>query len=66
MIKGTSLLSQILDFTVVGSLLINKVIAKLVNLILKVKLSSHSSVEAGSEGLVLLSEMIKEYQVRQR
>ena len=57
-IKGTSLLSQILDFTVVGSLLISKVIAKLVNLILKVKLSSHSSVEVSSEGLVLLSETI--------
>ena len=58
MIKGTSVLSQILDFTVVGSLLISKVIAKLVNQVLKAKLSSHSSVEVGSEGLVLLSEMI--------
>ena len=57
-IKGTSLLSQILDFTVMGSLLISKVIAKLVNLILKVKPSSHSSVEVDSKGLVLLSETI--------
>ena len=57
-IKGTSLLSQILDFTVVGSLLISKVIAQLVNLLVKVKLSSHSSVEVGSKGPVLLSETL--------